>query len=116
MRRRADRLIAPMMPWARAKRAQRGGMPPSASVTEIATGVVAALVATVRSRSSPAPSARAIRTAETIDTAAPTTTATTSGTTKPLSRSAWRCSGTASATVAGPSQKATSSVALRYSG
>ena len=101
------------MPTTIAKTAASGGSPPTVSAIAIATGVVVDFGAIVRASASSPPNAWTSRTALDTETTAPRAIATSIGTRKPLRRCACRCRGTASATVAGPSQKAISSVPER---
>ena len=66
--------------------------------------------AIVLASSSEPPSSCTSRIAEPTETSTPSTSATIIGSAKPRSRCSWRCSGTARATVAGPSRKVSTAV------
>ena len=85
-------------------------MPPISADSARETGVVVAFGAIVRASSSEPPSSCTSRIAEPTETSTPSTSATIIGSAKPRRRCSWRCSGTARATVAGPSRKVSTAV------
>ncbi len=87
--------------------------PPSCSATSMAMGMVADFGARLISTGSSAPSAQAIASVRTTLSTPPTAKVMTIGQNSCWIRLRCRCSGTASATVAGPSSMATSAAPSR---
>ncbi|MNT11298.1 hypothetical protein D3C72_1461710 [compost metagenome] len=100
-------LTAPMMPVAITSTAVSDGRPPIFSATPIAIGMVTDFGASERTVSGEAPSSQAMPTADTTATTEPATRPASSGNTWVRSLGSCMYSGTASATVAGPSRKCT---------
>src|SRR5438067_196709 len=98
-------VIGPKMPVTIAITAVSAARPPRCSDTAIAIGVVADFGATVRASWGEAPSSSATPTLLTIAVTQPDSSAQLRGNRWRRRRGTWRASGTASATVAGPSRK-----------
>ena len=96
---------APVMPVAITSTAVSDGTPPSFCDTAIAIGVVADLGPALTAICTEPPNASTIPTAETTAVSEPASSAANIGRNQRRTRGNWRASGTASATVAGPSKK-----------
>ena len=97
--------MAPKMPVPITSAAVKAGIPPRRSDTAMAIGEVADFGPRVAASSGVAPSSRATPTAATMAVTQPSSSAAASGRKARRRRGSWRTSGTARATVAGPSRK-----------
>ena len=100
-------MMAPMMPVVMTRAAVSAGMPPRLCEIAMATPAVTDLGASETSTARGTPIAAAMPSAETMATVEPASRAAAIGARSRRTRARLRYSGTASATVAGPSRKCT---------